>query len=64
MSPVTPSTYLNHIMNTKMLTRARRLFCHADVPASTARHNMRQWARSIRMLGDRWLLARHVSKQA
>lgn len=49
-------------MKTKMLTRARRLFCHADVPTSTSRHNMRQWVRSIRLLGDRWLLATSVRR--
>lgn len=51
-------------MKTHMLTRARRLFQHADVPATTARHNMRQWVRSIRVLGDRWLLARPIGRQA
>lgn len=48
-------------MKTAMLTRARRLFQHPDVPAAIARHNMRQWARSIRHLGDRWLLARPIN---
>jgi hypothetical protein len=51
-------------MKTKMLKRARHLFCHAYVPTSTARHNMRQWVRSIRQLGDRWLLAKNVRRSA
>lgn len=37
------------------LSQARRLFMHPDVPASTARHNMRAWVRSIRMLGRNWV---------
>lgn len=44
-------------MNTTRLQQARRLFFCRDVPTSTARHNARQWARSLRMLGSRWLLA-------
>jgi hypothetical protein len=51
-------------MKTKMLSRARRLFCHDYVPQSTARHNMRQWVRSIRQLGDRWLLATSIRRSA
>lgn len=45
-------------MNTTRLRQARRLFFHDMVPARTARHNARQWARSIRNLGGNWLLAR------
>jgi hypothetical protein len=51
-------------MKTKMLKRARQLFCHAHAPTSTARHNMRQWVRSIRHLGDRWLLAKNIRRSA
>lgn len=42
-------------MNTRLLSTARRLFVHQDVPRSTARHNMRAWVRSVRRLGPRWL---------
>lgn len=44
-------------MNTTMLSMARRLFIHEGVPASTARHNIRGWVRSVRHLGDKWLIA-------
>ena len=44
-------------MNTTRLRQARRLFKHDAAPASTVRHNIRQWARSLRMLGDKWLYA-------
>lgn len=42
-------------MNTRMLRRARALWASGD--RRTDRHNARQWIRSIRLLGDRWLLA-------
>ena len=42
-------------MNTRMLRRARVLWASGD--RRVDRHNTRQWIRSIRLLGDRWLLA-------
>lgn len=51
-------------MNTNLLKRARRLFNVPEVPASTRRHNMRSWARSVAMLGDKWLLATPVQRKA
>ena len=50
-------------MNTTMLKHVRTLFVHDMVPTSTARHNMRQWVRSVRMLGDKHLLAVKVPKK-
>lgn len=50
-------------MNTTLLTKARRLWALPDVPASTARHNMRTWARAVRRLGDRWLLAKQIERK-
>jgi len=47
-------------MNTTRLKQARRLFFHDMAPAHIARHNARQWARSLRQLGDGWLLAKPV----
>jgi hypothetical protein len=43
-------------MNTKMLTTARRLWCVGHADQATQRHNMRSWARSMRLLGDRWVM--------
>lgn len=51
-------------MNTKMLKTARRLWMNDLTPRHIARHNIRQWVRSIRMLGDKWLLAQHIRRQA
>ena len=42
-------------MKTNMLTRVRRLY-------PNNRHLARQWVRSVRMLGDRWLLARPMDR--
>ena len=53
-------------MNTTRLKQARRLFVHQDVDASTARHNIRQWIRSLSFLRHEakrdWLLAGNVEK--
>lgn len=50
-------------MNTVALTKVRTLFCVQGVPVSTQRHNCRQWVKSIRHLGDKWLLAKKVTKK-
>lgn len=44
-------------MNTKLLTTARRLWCTGHADRATQRYNMRAWARSLRLLGDRWVMA-------
>jgi len=49
-------------VDTTRLKQARRLFARPGVPQSTARHNIRSWARSIRQLGNRWLLAKPVNR--
>ena len=43
-------------MKTNMLTRVRRLY-------PSDRYLARQWVRSVRMLGDRWLLARPMDRE-
>jgi hypothetical protein len=50
-------------MNTRLLKHVRALFVHDMAPTSTARHNMRQWVKSVRMLGDKHLLAIKVPKK-
>jgi hypothetical protein len=49
-------------MNTKYLTQVRSLYCVAGVPVSTQRHNCRQWIKTIRILGDKWLLAKPIKR--
>ena len=50
-------------MNTKMLRHVRTLFNTEGVEKRINRHNQRQWVRSIRYLGDKWLLAKHVKRK-
>lgn len=49
-------------MKTNMLIRARQHFNCADV--KTNRHNQKAWVRSIRFLGDKWLLAAPIVKRS
>lgn len=44
-------------MNTRILTRLRALFAPYYLSEAGKRHYMRQWVRSVRNLGDKWLLA-------
>ena len=50
-------------MNTAFLTRVRTMYYVAGVPVSTQRHNCRQWVKSIRILGDKWLLAKPINRK-
>ena len=45
-------------MKTRALKLVRELFAVDYVPVHTQRHNQRQWVKSVRRLGDRWLLAK------
>lgn len=45
-------------MNTRMLKRARQLFNNDMVPPEHNRAYQRKWVRSLRFLGDRWLLSK------
>ena len=45
-------------MKTRALKLVRELFAVDYVPLHTQRHNQRQWVKSVRRLGDRWLLAK------
>ena len=44
-------------MNTTMLKLARHLWCIGHADRATQRTNMRKWVRSVRLLGDRWVMA-------
>jgi hypothetical protein len=49
-------------MNTIKLKYVRQLFQTYDAPPQTIRSYQRQWIRSVRYLGDNWLLAKKVEK--
>jgi hypothetical protein len=50
-------------MKTQALKTVRRLFNVDYVPKAQNRHNQRAWVRSVRSLGDRWLLSKQVEKK-
>lgn len=47
-------------MNTTMLRKARELWRTGI--RDLDRHNQRAWVRSIRFLGDKWLLAHSIRR--
>lgn len=51
-------------MKTHVLKRVRELFAVSYVPIHIQRHNQRMWVRSVRQLGDRWLLAKSIRRVA
>jgi hypothetical protein len=46
-------------MKTQTLTRVRQLFSTDYVSPEVNRAHQRKWVRSVRLLGDRWLLAKN-----
>lgn len=45
-------------MNTKALKIVRHLFSSPQIPREWNRSYQRQWVRQVRLLGDKWLLAK------
>jgi hypothetical protein len=43
-------------MKTEMLIKVRKLFNVDYVPRHVNRHNQKQYIKSIRQLGDKWLI--------
>ena len=50
-------------MNTKILKQARCLWNVDSVSRETNRANQRKWVRSLRMLGNKWLLAKPMERK-
>ncbi len=50
-------------MRTAALKHVRKLFAVDYVPLHTQRHNQKQWVKSVRRLGDNWLLAKPVPRK-
>jgi hypothetical protein len=50
-------------MKTNVLTHVRKLYNTEGVDKRINRHNQRQWVKSIRYLGDKWLLAVPVQRK-
>jgi hypothetical protein len=49
-------------MKTEMLKHVRQLFNVPYVSREINRANQRKWVRSVRFLGDNWLLAKRVGR--
>lgn len=49
-------------MNTRMLSYVRALWNSPHVPPAINRANQRKWIRSVRLLGDKWLIVKHVER--
>jgi hypothetical protein len=39
-------------------------FVHDLAPRHIQRHNVRAWARAVRLLGDKWLIAKPLERRA
>jgi hypothetical protein len=50
------------VMNVRMLRHVRQLWNVPFVPQSINRANQRKWIRSVRLLGDKWLIVKHVER--
>lgn len=49
-------------MNTKLLKHTRELFKTYNVSESVRRQYRLKWIRSVRLLGDKWLLSQSVQR--
>jgi hypothetical protein len=51
-------------MDTRILKHVRQMWNVPFVPQEINRANQRKWVQSVRRLGDKWLLARHIERKA
>jgi len=49
-------------MNTHYLTQVRRIFRTYDAPPQVIRSYQKQWVKSVRQLGDKWLVAKPIER--
>jgi hypothetical protein len=52
------------VMNVRMLRHVRHLWNVPFVPQSVNRANQLKWVRSVRLLGDKWLLAKNIERKS
>lgn len=50
-------------MNTKLLKHTRELFKTYNVSEKVRRQYRLKWIRSVRLMGDKWLLAQPVQRK-
>lgn len=51
-------------MSIQLARRAVRLYSAPWAPLSTNKYNRRSWLRSVEMLGNKWLLATPLTREA
>lgn len=49
-------------MNTRFLTHVRKIFNNYDAPPEVIRDYQKQWVKSVRRLGDKWLVAKQIQR--
>jgi len=49
-------------MNTHYLTHVRKMFRTYDAPPQVIRSYQKQWVKSVRQLGDKWLVAKPIER--
>ena len=49
-------------MNTHYLTHVRKIFRTYDAPPEVIRSYQKQWVKSVRQLGDKWLVAKPIGR--
>ena len=49
-------------MNTRFLIHVRKIFATYDAPPQVIRSYQKQWVKSVRQLGDKWLVAKNVER--
>jgi hypothetical protein len=49
-------------MNTRFLKQVRAIFATYDAPPNVIRSYQRQWVRSVRRLGNNWLVAKQIQR--
>jgi hypothetical protein len=49
-------------MDTRFLKRVRAMFATYDAPPDVIRSYQRQWVRSVRRLGNNWLIAKQIER--
>jgi hypothetical protein len=53
---------MERLMNTHYLTQVRRIFRTYDAPPEVIRAYQKQWVKSVRQLGDKWLVAKPIER--
>jgi hypothetical protein len=49
-------------MNTRFLIHVRKIFATYDAPPEVIRNYQKQWVKSVRQLGDKWLVAKSIER--